>query len=308
MSNLGSIVTLTTTQTNSFNAYDAGTCNCFICPAENSGSVCPNGDWKYSTLQCCGGMCSSVAQCSKIDPDVCPKIGTGPISTSWTIPGSVSSNGASVNCNYGVNQFQTVTDIKTWIQLQGKDNQYDSLIMPQFCSQQVTTCPLDRNQIPMPNCNRLLSTGEDGDICRDWQINNPTQADMVIQNYCSNTRNLFGCDCVRREYDITYQTGKKYIEAPDACWFKPCQTPTQELIPSDLKNPICPANYCVGLSTITSKDKEDINPAELSCPLPLAQLLQTTNRSYNVVPIILSIIIIVIILIILGIVIFYSRS
>jgi len=306
MSNLGSIVTLTTTQTNPFNAYDAGTCNCFICPAENSGSTCPNGDWQYATRSCCGGMCSTVAQCSKIDPNVCPKIGSGPLSSSLTIPGSVTPDGASVNCNYGVNQFQTTGDILMWDRIQGKDNQYNSLIMPRFCSQQVTTCPLDRNQIQMPNCSRLLSTGIDGVICRDWQKNNPTRADQIMQDYCSNTNNLFGCDCVRRTYNLTYRTAKKYINATDSCWFKPCQAPTQELIPSDLENPICPANYCVGLSTITPADKENVDSAQLSCPLPLAQLLQTTDGSFNVVPIIISIIIVVIILIILGIVIFHS--
>lgn len=308
---INDLVTITTTQTNPYQSYNSSPCNCFVCPAGSTG-LCSNGDWNYSTLSCCGGLCGSISQCSKIDSSICPKIGNSPpISTSWTFPDQMGATGAKINCKYNANKFINTSDILTWLKYEGHDLNYNTKIMPQFCSAKVTTCPIDISGIKMTSCNRMLSTAEDGNLCRSWEKDNPKLADEIMIKYCSTPpNNNFGCDCISGSATNTYQIASKYIKAPIGCWFRPCQSPNNELILSTDKNPVCPADTCVPLSAITPAQKSLINPAEISCPLPLLEISKNTknykitNTHLTWISVVLVIILFVLILAIISIVFF----
>jgi hypothetical protein len=262
-----STVSLTVRQDHVNNSYSPGTCNCFTCPQQPT--TCPNGDWQYATGQCCGELCPSIPLCSQLDPSVCPVMAGGAISKNWQTPNSTNSSGANVNCQYRVSGFTSLSDVQTWINSQGMDAQYQTQIMPSFCAGASTTCPVDwATGLTMSTCNRLLSTGEDGTLCRQWQKQNPTLADNAMTQYCTNAKNKFGCDCVNRGLNPGYPIAKPNFTANDACWWRPCQFPTQELVPSSLLNPVCPANTCQDASNITPQQQTIVSQKFISCPLP----------------------------------------
>lgn len=262
-----STVSVSMQQTIPKNPYTTGSCNCFTC--ESQPTTCLNGDWQYGTQPCCGGLCQSIPLCSHIDSSICPRIASGPSQVSWQTMNSTNPGSAMVTCQYNASNFQNLSDVQNWVTLQGMDSQYQTQIMPAFCSGTATTCPTDwlTNQ-PMPKCNRLLSTGPDGTLCRQWQQQNPQRADIVMANYCNNPSNIFGCDCLRRQQTPGYNLAAPNFATNDACWYRPCQATTQELVTSDLLNPVCPATTCQNASNITPAQQQIISQNFISCPLP----------------------------------------
>jgi hypothetical protein len=272
-----SLVSLTALQTTPTNPYSTGMCNCFVCAAQPT--TCPNGDWQYGTTSCCGGLCPPITLCSQLDSSVCPTIANGPSKITWQTPNSTGSANAAVQCQYDPTKFQTTQDLQQWVSLQGQDSQFQTQIMPTFCSGTSTTCPNNwLTNTPMPKCSRLLSTGDDGTICRQWQQQNPALADAVMVQYCGNSSNQFGCDCLRRQQTPGYNLVAPNFTTSDACWYRPCQATSQELVTSNLLNPVCPATTCQDAGNITPAQQQVISQNFISCPLnksPVQSVAQT---------------------------------
>lgn len=265
-------------QTTPVGTYDLGICDCGVCSGSTPVATCNPGDWQYATRPCCGTRsgCPAQPSCSKVDPTVCPTFGGLPaVSASF-------SQAPNVTCSYTLNQFSTTDDITKYLETFGQDNQYNNTIMPAFCSGTATgagTCPAGVAGAPF-SCSRLMSTGADGNLCRQWAVANPTMADTAIRTYCK-TPGAFGCDCVNRQNLFHYRAFKQYINVNDACWYTPCTNPSTELITSDLTAPSCPSGFCDTVSLAYNNQKNNISfqDAQALTVCPLTPPINTTGRT-----------------------------
>ena len=277
----GTQVSGTLKQTDAYLQYQNGDCSCC-----SSNDGCPNGDWVLSHTSC--GRCCVQTQpvCSVLDSALCPVIGQGASAITWAVSNGISDQpSALVKCSYDLAEFKTGADVNNflngpWISTDPTSAaspvyQYNNTIMPYFCGQQVTTCPIDPSTqtssnpqgTPMPQCSRFVSTAPDGSAaaCTAWITAglagtsgfNSSAADGAMANYCT-TYKTPDCDCVNRASDPAYMLVAPQMKGNDGCWWLPCRLPNDYLVPSTensttvySKQP-CPSSCSVNINNIAN--------------------------------------------------------
>lgn len=269
----GTQVSGTLKQTTPYLQYQNGDCQCC-----SSNDGCPNGDWVISHTSC--GKCCVQTQpvCSVLDSALCPTIGQGASSITWAVPNGISNEpSALVKCSYDLAEFKTGTDIENflngnplnpWQDPSNVNNEYNNVVMPYFCGQQVSTCPVDPSTgQSMPKCSRFVSTAPDGSAaaCTEWITKglsgqsgfDSSSADGTMANYCTKY-NTPDCNCVNRANDPVYKLISPTQKGNDGCWFAPCKDPKTYLIPSTAnattvysKQP-CPSSCTVNIQNIAT--------------------------------------------------------
>lgn len=261
--------------------------------ANHSTTTYPAGymDWQYGESS---GLLGKQAKCSVIDTTVCPIIGSSaPVDIQWANPGKnkqatgVDRNfsGALVNCVYDLNNFKTGEDVNIWLNTSWDNRsvaiqQYDQQIMPNFCAQQVTTCPIDPiTSQRSSQCSRFVSTEIDGSVCRTWVANGllgnqgfgPGNANTAMQKYCA-ANNTPDCSCLNRTQNDSYRqlTGlaagsqiQPQSFGPASCWWNPCRFPDQIVLTSDLAKPTCNIQVCQELQNFYNNQYSVINTGEI---------------------------------------------
>ena len=229
-------------------------CACGTCDHTTQKLPCNPGDWYYADRICCDG-CPTLAQCSRVQSDLCPGIGGIPpipgiatFPTNKLIPVSEASG---IQCSYPISQIKSSEDINTWIKSFGKTKTFNTSIMPYWCTQQVSTCTNSSS-----SCSRFLSSNTtEAGLCSDWAKANPDLYDSTISKYCSPTlTSAYGtgisstflgrtfehgaltasgeCICVNRMNDPLYTSIGPIPGLADGCWYTPCSDPTVTLVPT----------------------------------------------------------------------------
>lgn len=235
-------VTATATQTNAFQPSTPGICDS-TCTPDTPVAQCQVNQWQSGTMTCGGGMCPSQPICSSADISVCPVFG-GNKATAVSF-----TTAPQVQCTYNLAPFNSVSAIQDWQTQYGNDTTYNQVLMPYFCSQPSSNCGKTNSGITPGTCSRFLSNDLEGSMCRAWQ-NDPDNsgnlqlADSAMQTYCKNNPTVLDCGCINRDKNKVYTNFKQYAPINDGCWFTPCKTTLGNLVPSTLKNPTCPANFC----------------------------------------------------------------
>ncbi len=261
-----------------------------ICRTTNTlqdGTVPANSlDWKVSKAKCSFPNGDS-RYCSPMDAGVCPAMKSTADSAFWLNPAQPGDDsGRDIQCGYDLAQFDNPDSLATFRDHAWK-NRDDALrtfsrdLMPNYCGQQVTTCPVDPiTGQPMSACSRFVSNGRDGDICRKWVtdgLNNVpgfqeanSYADNAMSGYCRKY-NTPDCSCLNRTQDpdfraITNLSNTGAVNASqtfgkDSCWWKPCQHPDQILRSSDLypKPNDCNIQLCQFLVDVRNNNLSTIN-------------------------------------------------
>jgi hypothetical protein len=255
-------VTLVTTQTVPQSTYLAGNCSCGVCSAFDQPAQCNTGDYQVGVKVCCGGSCASQPICGTVNSNACPIVGG-----SQALSVTANSNG-NISCTYNVTQFTSAADIDTYATFAGSnDPQLNTVILPYFCNQSVTTCPTDPTTgKPMTSCSRYVSTQSDGAICQTWLAAYPQYTNSAYSNYCS-TNNTPDCTCYNRTSDSVFNIFNNQATAPPGCYFKPCMDSSTYLIPPSLTNPVCPANTCSSIQQIYNENSNALPPAQITAKL-----------------------------------------
>jgi len=269
-----SLVTGQTTQNVTFESYDRGSCSCGSCSAFTNQASCDSTggiiDWQYDTRSCCGSLCTRQPKCSKPSPGACPVVNGTNGSVSWVSAADQLNDltqGRAINCTYPISAFQTADGINAWLNVFGRTQEFNTVLMPAFCSQpsQEKRCPIDPlTDEPMNECSRLISTDAEGSLCRQWQSTNPGLADAAAQNYCSTFTQSPDCLCYNRAtVDPIYRAVEGEISNPtlDACWYRPCQNSPPYLIPPDqrIQPGSCPSTICQQVINFIDSPNSNIN-------------------------------------------------
>ena len=246
--NAPNVITGTIIQQSPYQPYTAGTCNIRTCsPLTHQGS-CGN-DWTTGMTMCAGGRCPPLLNCSKVNPKVCPQLGGRPaLNANFT-------TAPIVQCSYNPNQVILINDVLQWLATFGPNLSFNNVIAPSFCTQNTTetgVCPPDPATGLVPTvCSRLISTGIEGDICRQWEYNMSTSnnapsatATSPSITYCSQNINSPNCSCMNRALDPVFQELQQYTTASPSCWYKPCINIQGQLVPPQLQNVVCPVDVC----------------------------------------------------------------
>jgi len=122
-----SIVSQNLTQTSIIQPYISAPCDD---PNVTAPIPCMDEDWAHSNKVCLAGQGPLQYNCSKVDPNLCPKIGNQPNTYMF-------NSAPNVKCMYDISTFQNAKDINKWVSTWGKDSNYNNTIMPSFCSLQV---------------------------------------------------------------------------------------------------------------------------------------------------------------------------
>lgn len=292
------LVTGNVVQQHQINTYSPGVCNCNACSFQTPVATCNTGDWQYDTVPCCGKACPAQPLCSTVDPTVCPSFGGRPAQS------ASFSQAPNVTCTYLISQFQTTDDVVNYINTFGNTQQLNTQILPQFCAGASTTCPTTSATSSLPgvtpsSCNRMLSTGQDGQICSAWAAANPTRADTAQITYC-NTPGAVGCDCVNRKSNFNYRSFAQYTTANDGCWYAPCTQPT-ELIPSTVSGDDCDPGVCSEIESgwVKQQNSISLNTAQGLTTCPLSQPPPANTGRTTILLWIIAILVLILIVIIL---------
>lgn len=238
------------TQTSIIQPYSSAPCDD---PNITETVLCQSGDWAYSNKVCLAGQGPLQYNCSKIDPDLCPDIGTQPYTSIFTSP-------PTVKCTYDIATFQKSTDVNTWISNWGKDANFNKTIMPFFCSNLSTSCPIDPlTGQKMSKCTKFVSINNDGTLCKSWSKDNVNAYNTTITKVCLNN-NTADCLCENRQQDALYTDIKMRLteDVADNCWWKPCTLPNTYVINSyDNVETTCPADICTKIKEIIKYNNLD---------------------------------------------------
>lgn len=269
----GTTVSGTLKQTQPYSQYRNGDCECC-----SSNDGCPYGDWVISHTKC--GKCCVQSQpvCSVLNSALCPVIGKGASSITWAVPNGIGdAASAQVKCAYDLAQFQTGNDITNflngnplnpWQDQANVNKEYNETIMPYFCGQQVSTCPIDSTTgKPMPKCSRFVSTANDGSaaVCTEWITKGLAQqsgfdssvADATMKNYCTKY-NTPDCNCINRANDPDYKLIAPTQTGNAGCWWNACRNPSVSLVPSTENSTTvysrqpCPSSCKVDITNVAS--------------------------------------------------------
>jgi hypothetical protein len=233
---------------------------------------CQNGDWDTGAKICKGGHNPDQRNCSKIDRNICPKIGSQSHTASFI-------NAPQVQCTYPLSTFQTSNDIQTYIDAFGNDSNIQSTILPNMCSNITTiNCPVDPvTGQTMPVCTLFTSTSSEGMMCDTFSDDNPVAANNIKTNVCIGNTTP-DCLCQNGAADPLYQDISRNlsVDIPSYCWWKPCTQPnTYVLLSTDLTPDftLCPADTCDMVRGIIKENKleekygTNVLSVKLSCPL-----------------------------------------
>jgi hypothetical protein len=235
----------TAKQKSIYQPYAPGICSAEKCDSTTEKATCNPGDWEFNQHYC-GTGCPTQPQCSRIDPFVCPQL----VRSSALISSAFSNKPPLVDCVYDVNAFDTPEKIEEYVRVFGKDNDWATKIMPNFCTMQTTTCPIDiTTGQPMTSCSNFVSPGQSTQICRSWVNCEPELSDQVKNQYCSEN-NTADCKCINRNQNSLYNSLNSALsDVPDSCWWAPCADTVPFLVPTDMLNENCPSNTCSQLNT-----------------------------------------------------------
>jgi hypothetical protein len=242
--------TATTKQTTKYKKYEAK------CDRDN----CPNGDWCYgnTTARCFPGL--NRCKCSKVYVGTCP----GPVITAfWSSQNNNPNTKALVDCSYQTRDFTSSKTVTEYINKFGRDNNWARSIMPFFCGLQTSQCPIDQTTgQPMSSCSNLVSTGDNGTLCRQWTSTVPAQiVDQTKSNYCRQF-NTPDCKCINRTESQIYRDVSAGYPFPDSCWWIPCRNSDAFLVPSNLLNPQCPSEVCTIVNNTINNRNTNINAGQ----------------------------------------------
>ncbi len=169
-------VTGYTEQQSHYHTYHGGSASCRDGVKRKNPKQCQHGDWHYDNAAGCGGVARPV--CSRVDPHVCPTI-------DGTEANSHFDEAPKVVCSYSKKSFKSAKGLETWKSKFGENEQYQTRIMPTFCSQPSVNCPVDKKTgKPMKSCSRFNDLGKEGKLCRKWQKNYPREAKRIQKVYC----------------------------------------------------------------------------------------------------------------------------
>lgn len=318
-------------QTSTVDVYD-------IDGIPNLDNPCRNGDWNYGS-RTCGEDCVSY-QCSGIAAEpTCGNIGTR-VEGEWKTNLNGISESPIVQCSYYPDTF-TLDDIDEYVNKFGKDEKYNTIVMPTFCFQDSTECvnnPETGEQ--WRSCPNMLNQGNIGVFCRNWRSNNIDDADQAQTDYCNDNSGNPTCSCYNRNNDEVYLivSGDNIDECNSnnsksttnnltnnknpynaGCWYKPCTLPTNYLVPSDLinDNPPCPPEnqVCTEINNIiaasTSNLPQSVFQDKITCEITESPMSDPnsngtgTGSSSMMIWIVLIVIFIIIIIIVIVVVIYY---
>jgi hypothetical protein len=242
-------------------------------------TTCPFGQWYYNKQKCNTiGQIKEEALCSNVQPGICPKIGSEQpngvfTTTNPPINTNQTSGPVQVNCQYDVDQFNTICDINTWqSSFPSQTTQLNNSIAKYYCSQDgmpnpnniccigeptVNMCPLNTLPISpdlvdeqMTKCSRFTANDASGSFCRAWDAtvtgdnkNGNSPSDIVKIQYCTTNPDSLDCLCINRSRSNDYKLLKGSYSFNDGCWYLPCQAPEQ-LKTSDINTLNCPTNIC----------------------------------------------------------------
>lgn len=224
---------------------------------------CDNGDWAYGTRRDCGPGCVRL-ECSELDFNTCNQnnqsIGENVIAE-WKINESTGrSESPLVACTYDPSTFM-IGDINLYIEKFGEDEQFNEVVMPQFCFLETTNCVDDpQTDIPWKRCPNMLATGESGRLCRNWRSNNVEEADRAQSRYCARHGSNPTCSCYTREDDPVYNIINPRIGINAGCWYYSCAHPEGYLVASNLinSNPPCPDDICPEINNIIATTRSSL--------------------------------------------------
>jgi hypothetical protein len=159
-----------------------------------------------------------------------------------------------------------------------------NVLMGLFCGQQSNdpthACapridPITGQKIPQTACSRYTVTGPTGNACMTW-VNSLSKTDGTFTGittaHCSKLENLKApeCACINAlAQDPNYALVKPNINAPDYCWYIPCNQPAQTFDKPDERVSKCPDN-CV-----------QIIDAEKGAGITASAFIQTQNCGGN---------------------------
>jgi hypothetical protein len=210
----------------------------------------------------------------------------------------------SIGVNYADSQYgkctYNINDIDTSQQLYNITNKFDNPditpILKNLCSKNASSgCPNDMEQKAQINCSRLLSN--DFPQCKELNSQFNDLTDYIKDTYCTANPTNYSCNCINRIYSDNYKALKKYYQINDKCWWLPCNSITNNLIPRDIHNSDnCPTTLCQQVVDITDpKDKAIVenNSFILDCsthggggtdtPIPTTPPTPPKNLSTNAI-------------------------
>lgn len=235
---------------------------------------CLNGDWAYGERRDCGQNCIRL-ECSELDPNTCPSIGTN-IQSAWARDPSGNSLSPFVSCTYDPSTFD-LDDVLEYQNQFGEDPTYNEVVMPEFClSGTSTSCPENPHTgLPWKHCPNILDTGQTGEVCRDWRSKNIKTADDSQYRYCQSNSSDPTCACYQRSSDPVYSLISGDISFNDGCWYRPCSDPESYLVASNLINddPPCPDEnvICPEVNRVIGESVSNIPVSQfeksITCPV-----------------------------------------
>lgn len=277
------MITKNVTQTEWKDLYVAGTCR------DTNGKR----DWKVGTRKNCSlPTCGDKDRCSKPDLDLCKLTPSSDAvsSSGWAGKDGGSQKTSTIECVYNPRNINSIEEIEAWkTRFGGTGPEWDQ-IMTGYCSKAKSpnvSCIVDpnTNQPITPSCSRMMSTGPEGELCRNWFYQQPANVrDAVIANYCADNPNNPDCICYRRSADPLYRAMTQNGALPfnDGCWYAPCKNSAATLIPSDVHSLNCPTINCSSIMTNigSSIEGSTVDSGRISC----VNTNTTTSISYPNTP------------------------
>jgi len=285
-------------------------CSAFHCGSGTDVRFCTSGDITIAQKSC-APTCPDQPTCSRLNPATCPTFSSGAVtgSAAWTaIPGTQSTSlQKSVTCTYNTSDIISSTaNVASWNTTFGANDSYNNTIMPDFCTQSSSNCPLYPTIAGAPvdstlltltptgsvapigtpaSCSNFVDTGTAGQLCRAWATANPDLANTAYQNYCLNS-NTPDCSCVNRALNSAYESIKSTLGDTvnafnDGCWYAPCASSGLYLIPSDINSSNdCETQVCQQLQNIIN-NTGTVNIGDVSENINCQFTTPTNNTNDN---------------------------
>lgn len=186
----------------------------------------------------CGSFALDVKRCAKPDPLQC-EIGLSSKNESPVTSVTWLGRSPQIRCFYDSTKIDTINQLQNYKTLFGDTDDYKKLAT-QFCLNGLSQKCSKGNQ-----CSKFRSVDDEGIFCRTFYNTQSLAAQESLgQNVCFANAQLPECSCYTRASDENYK--KLSLSAPfkDSCWYIPCRDSFSNLIPSDLRDPVCPTNVC----------------------------------------------------------------
>lgn len=159
-------------------------------------------------------------------------------------------------CTYNIADFDTNQQIDNVIdKFQDPDV---SPILKTMCAKQTDLqCPVDMEGKQQRMCSRMVSNAFPQCKSLNTQFNDMTEE--VKNTFCTDFPDNYNCDCMNRTFIQSYKTAKKYYPINDKCWWLPCLSPTNNLIPESIeRSDTCPSNICSQVIQIDNPKDLDV--------------------------------------------------